>query len=260
MSVGKNKKLSKGRKGGKKKIVDPFSRKEWYDVKAPSTFAIRNACKTCVNRTSGTNVSSDSLKGRVYEFCLADLQKDEDQAFRKIKLKCEDIAGRNCLTNFHSMDFTRDKLCSLVRKWQSLIEAHVDVKTTDGYVLRMFCVAFTKKRQNQMKKFCYAKSAQIRQIRKKMCEIMRREAESDDLKSLVAKFIPESIGKDIEKSCQGIFPLQNVYIRKCKVLRAPKFDSIKLMELHTGDMGAEDAGETGDAKSGSDSDDEEDDE
>ena len=63
---------------------------------------------------SSAEVSSDSLKGRVYEFCLADLQKDEDQAYRKIKLKCEDIAGRNCLTNFHSMDFTRDKLCSLV--------------------------------------------------------------------------------------------------------------------------------------------------
>ena len=63
---------------------------------------------------SSAEVSSDSLKGRVYELCLADLQKDEDQAYRKIKLKCEDIAGRNCLTNFHSMDFTRDKLCSLV--------------------------------------------------------------------------------------------------------------------------------------------------
>ena len=74
-----------------------------------------------------------------------------------------------------------------VRKWQSLIEAQVDVKTTDGYTLRMFCIAFTKKRQNQMKKTCYAQSAQIRQIRKKMVDIMKREAESDDLKSLVAK-------------------------------------------------------------------------
>ncbi len=35
--------------------VDPFSRKEWYEVKAPSSFAVRNACKTCVNRTSGTS-------------------------------------------------------------------------------------------------------------------------------------------------------------------------------------------------------------
>ena len=64
-------------------------------------------------------MSSDSLQGRIYEFCLADLQKDEDQAFRKIKLKCEDISGRNCLTNFFAMDFTRDKLCSLVRSTAS---------------------------------------------------------------------------------------------------------------------------------------------
>jgi hypothetical protein len=37
------------------------------------------------------------------------------------------------------------------------------------------------------------------QIRKKMTEIMAREASTCDLKELVLKFIPESIGKDIEK-------------------------------------------------------------
>ena len=41
-----------------------------------------------------------------------------------------------------------------------------------------------------------------------MMEIMTREATSCDLKDLVAKFIPEAIGKDIEKACQGIYPLQ----------------------------------------------------
>ena len=49
------------------------------------------------------------------------------------------------------MDFTTDKLRSLVRKWQTLIEAHVEVKTTDGYVLRMFCIGFTKKRAGQVR-------------------------------------------------------------------------------------------------------------
>ena len=44
---------------------------------------------------------------------------------------------------------------------QTLIEANVDVKTTDGFLLRVFCIGFTKKRQFQIKKTCYAQSAQV---------------------------------------------------------------------------------------------------
>jgi small subunit ribosomal protein S3Ae len=238
MAVGKNKRLSKGKKGGKKKAVDPFAKKDWYDIKAPNVFAVKNVGKTLVTRTQGTKIASDGLKGRVLNVCLADLQKNEADAYRNIKLRIEDVQGRNCLTNFHGMDLTTDKLRSLVRKWQTLIEAHVDVKTTDGYFLRLFCISFTKKRQGQVKKTAYAQSSQIRAIRRKMVEIMTRESTSCDLKELVGKFIPEAIGKEIEKACQGIYPLQNTFVRKVKVLRAPKFDANKLMEVH-GDYSAE---------------------
>lgn len=130
------------------------------------------------------------------------------------------------------MDFTSDKLRSLVRKWQSLIEAHVDVKTTDGYLLRLFAIGFTKRRPSQVRKTTYAQTAQIREIRKKMFEIMTREATSCDLKELVQKFVPEAIGREIEKAARSIYPLQNVYVRKAKILKAPKFDVSKLLELH----------------------------
>ena len=87
MAMGKNKKLGKkGKIAGKKKpcvrvshqlrapprpprhrlphplppsrapcSVDPFTRKDWYDIKAPSVFTKRVAGKTPVTRTTGTS-------------------------------------------------------------------------------------------------------------------------------------------------------------------------------------------------------------
>ena len=138
---------------------------------------------------SHLEIASESLKGRVFEHSLADLNGgDESQGYRKIRLVAEDVQGNNVVTNFHGMDITRDKLCSMIRKWQTLIEAHVDVRTTDGFVLRMFCIAFTKKQANQnVKSTCYAQSGAVRAIRKKMFEIMTEEASKCDLKELVQK-------------------------------------------------------------------------
>jgi len=242
MAVGKNKRLTKGggKKGGKKKAGDPFLKKEWYDIKAPSVFKVRNCGKTLVTKTQGTKIATEGLKGRVVEVNLADLNDDEDQGFKKIKLCIEEIQGRSCLTDFHGMSLTRDKECSLIRKWQTLIEAHTDVKTTDGYTVRLFVIAFTKRRPDQVKANCYAQSAQIRRIRKKMVDIIANEAGKVQLRELVQKLIPESIGKEIEKMTQGIFPLKDVLIRKVKILKKPKFDITKLMEQH-GD-GDDDAG------------------
>merc|ERR1712080_515380 len=108
------------------------------------------------------------------------------------------------------MSLTRDKVCSLVKKWQTLIEANTDVKTSEGYTVRLFCLAFTKRTQDQQKAACYAQSAHI--------------------------------GKEIEKQTRAIFPLKDVCLRKCKVLKKPKFDITRLMELHEksheGDSGA----------------------
>jgi len=55
MAIGKNKRLSKGKKGGKKKIIDPLSRKEWFDFKAPPPFESRSFGKTLITKTQGTS-------------------------------------------------------------------------------------------------------------------------------------------------------------------------------------------------------------
>merc|ERR1712025_390222 len=217
---GKNKGLKiGGKKGAKKKIVDPFTRKDWYDIKAPSVFKVRQVGKTLVNRTAGTKIASEGLKGRVFEVSLADLQNENDaeRSYRKFKLICEDVQAKNCLTSFYGMNLTTDKLRSMVKKWQTLVEGNVDVKTTDGYMLRVFCIGFTRKQD---------------QSSKKIVDIITREVSTTDLKEVVNKLIPDSIARDIEKACQGIYPLHDVHIRKVKVMRRPRFDLTKLMDMH----------------------------
>lgn len=232
MAVGKNKRLSKGgKKGGKKKAVDPFARKEWYEMYAPGQFTKRKMGFTLVNRTQGTKIASEGLKGRVIEMSLGDLNTTADE-FRKFKMVVEDVQGKNCLTNFHGMDFTRDKLASMVKKWQTLIEANCQVKTADGYLLRLFCIGFTTKGKYQVKKTTYAQKSKVRQIRAKMIEIMHKEVSSCELKDVVTKLIPDSISTDITKACAHIYPLENVFIRKVKCLRKPKIDLGKLMDIH----------------------------
>jgi len=47
-----------------------------------------------ISRTQGTKIASEEMKGRVFEVNLADLQNDDDQAAKKIKLCVEDVQGK----------------------------------------------------------------------------------------------------------------------------------------------------------------------
>jgi small subunit ribosomal protein S3Ae len=83
------------------------------------------------------------------------------------------------------MSTTRDKICQLVKKWQSLIEAFVQVKTKDGFLLRIFAIGFTARRRRQVKATCYTTNSQNKSIKKKMQEIMIAEVQKHNLKDLI---------------------------------------------------------------------------
>jgi len=233
MTANKNPRNFKKGKGAKKKTTHPFVKKEWYNVLAPG-FEKRCITLTPCNKTAGLINSADSLRGRVFNISLADCNKDTEATnWRKLRFQIDEIKGFDCYTNFYGMDITRDKACMMVKKWYSLIEAFVQAKTLDGYILRMFCIAFTKKTFKQVKATCYAKASHQKLIRKKMMEIMQSNVQQKTLKELVKTLIKEDIGKQIQKECSKIFPLQdNCMIRKVKILKKPKFDLTKLMELY----------------------------
>ncbi|CAO3699063.1 unnamed protein product [Rhizopus stolonifer] len=103
-------------------------------------------------------------------------------------------------------------------------------------------VVVTKSRRSHM-----LNQHKLTDSKKKMFEIMTEEAAACDLKELVIKVTSsasqsaqDAIAVRIKKACQGIYPLQNTYVRKIKILKASKFDVSALLALHGGAAAASD--------------------
>ena len=186
-----------------------------------------------VTKTTGQKTARDSLLGRQVSLPVADLANKGDE-FRKFTLKVDDVQGVQCLTSFAGMYLTTDKVRSLIRKRQSMVEVYHDVKTTDGYVLRVFVVGFTKRQRFQKKATTYAQRGHIEKLRRRTTQIIQKEVASSDITKLVTKLANEVIGRQVEQISQSIYPLQNVLTYKVKVVRAPKSDMGRLMQLHGG--------------------------
>ena len=233
MSLGKNKKnFSKGRKGGKKKVGERFLKKEWWNIKAPGMFMKRMFTQSPVNQTVGKKLASESMKGRVFEANLGDLNTGYE-ANKKIKLIVEDADGKSkiALTNFYGLECTRDYLCSLIRKWHTLIDLFVDCKTSDGFLMRFFVVAFTANEYKQKKATCYANRSQVKQMRAIMTKIITRVCKASTLKDLVGKVLGKDLTDEMTKKCKHIFPLENVTIRKVKSIKRPRIDMAQLSQM-----------------------------
>jgi len=166
------------KKGGKKKIQDSFLKKEWYVVKVPKFIEMSDPdFKFRVGYTPAKKGGAKKqLEGRTFTINLADLEeppksRKADQGAERRRepnrndcknftFVAEEIYGQQILTQWSGMEITRNYRCSLIRKWHTMIECLVDAKTTDGFVLRIKAVAFTRRQPEQVKKTCYAKNSQ----------------------------------------------------------------------------------------------------
>ncbi|MFO0515236.1 MAG: eS1 family ribosomal protein [bacterium] len=203
-----------------------FLKKEWWKIRAPGMFSERDFTISPVNVTAGEKFSHEAIKGRVYTVSLGDL--NQTNPHKKIKLIVDEEAEKGskvALTNFYGIDTTRDHLCSLIRKWHTLIDCFVDAKTSDGFLLRLFITCSTKKAKRQQKATSYAQQSQIKQIRKIMSTVIVKEVKKSTLKELVPKLMTDVISEDITKKAKKIFPVQNTIIRKVKTIKRPRFDS-----------------------------------
>ena len=172
------------------------------------------------------------MKGRVYEVNFGDLNPGQFPS-KKIKLIVEDADGASKVaqTNFYGFDTTRDHLCGLIRKWHSLIDVFCECKTSDGFLLRFFVVAFTARAKKQCKATTFAQRSQIKQIRAIIKKVLVSTCIKSTLKELVKKILGDTLTLEMTQKAKKIFPIENCTIRKVKTVKRPRFDIQQLLSM-----------------------------
>jgi len=229
-------------KGNRKKKADAFEKKEWFKLKLPKITGIKVPYYgwTPANKTAQGVTSESRLKDRVVTIRCGDLeetpQPDKQEELKtsiNLKLRIADTQENECYLDFHGMELTRDRTCSLLKKWVTLIEAQTEIRTTDGFVFRVFALALTKKIDGQCKKTAYAKTSQVKRIRQKLTDIMNTELGDRTTREFVGRLLSDKCGNSFKEDCHYIYPLKDAVIRKVKLIKRPnKEDMRRITELH----------------------------
>jgi len=230
MAKGKNKLQQKRGHGKGKEQRHPFFKKQWYKLQSPPSIA--NSVEvgwTPVNKTIGTKLSKDGLMNRVCEVSFADINEQTPFPWKKVKMQVEEVKGSTLYTSFYGINIIKEKLYNYLRKRMSLIDVVCDVKTQDGYILRVLITTFTARKASQLKNNTYAKHSQVRAIRKAFVKFVARRAAGCTAGEFAQNVINEDISKKLLEKGSKIYTLSHVLVRKVKVLKKSKIDVNKLV-------------------------------
>jgi small subunit ribosomal protein S3Ae len=132
------------------------------------------------------------------------------------------------------MTMVRDKLMQMFKKGISLIECFTEVKTVDGFVLRVFAMGFTCRSWHQINKNAKAGANKKREIRARMVSEIQNKCSGKKLSEVMSLIKNDTLDKDLLTELKKIRPMNNVCVRKVRVIRRPKVDLKELMTLkHT---------------------------
>lgn len=185
--------------------LDGWKSKEWYNIEAPVYLK-----RSIVGNTMAGDPSL--LVGRKIEVTVGELTNDMTKNNTKVVLRVNNIVGDTATTDLIGHELTTDYIRSIVKRQTSRIDANIDVRTKDGYVIRVKPTCFTIKR---------ARSSQITAIREMMVDIVKKRASESDFETFMQEAILGRLSAAIYRQAKFIYPLRRVEIRKTQVEFVP---------------------------------------
>ncbi|MEM4481567.1 MAG: 30S ribosomal protein S3ae [Desulfurococcaceae archaeon] len=192
-------------------VRDRWKVKKWYEVLAPESFG----------RISLGTIPSDDpdkLIGRVIETTLYDITGDISQVHVKMYFQIISVEGGKALTRFKGHELARDYVRSLIRRKSSKIQGIYDVKTKDGYYIRVTVIILTSYK---------CKTSQKQAIRRAAMELVTQKASELSFDEFAQDVLRGNLSNEIAERTRKIYPVRRVEIYKTKLQMIPTPDGPK---------------------------------
>ncbi|MBQ2485467.1 MAG: 30S ribosomal protein S3ae [Candidatus Methanomethylophilus sp.] len=185
-----------------RKAKDKWKMKEWYNVHAPRMFN-----ETVIGETPAAD--PEFLIGRQSEVTVQDLTGDFSKMHIKLRFKIVGYDGHEAKTELIGHDLTSDYVRRLTRRKKTKTDHVVDVKTADGFVVRLKTMSIADRR---------IQASQEEGMRAAIAAYLTSYAAENKLADLIKAIISGDMAKDTAKACHAIIPIKRIEIRKSEVL------------------------------------------
>ena len=185
-----------------RKSKDKWKMKEWYNVHAPRMFN-----ETVIGETPAAD--PEFLIGRQSEVTVQDLTGDFSKMHIKLRFKIVGYDGHEAKTELIGHDLTSDYVRRLTRRKKTKTDHVVDVKTADGFVLRLKTMSIADRR---------IQASQEEGMRAAIKDYLTSYAAENKLADIIKAIISGDMSKDTARACHQIIPIKRIEIRKSEVL------------------------------------------
>jgi small subunit ribosomal protein S3Ae len=190
----------------RRKSIDTWKEKVWYDIYAPKTFK-----ETFLGSIPAA--SPESVMGRIIEVLLYDITNNFKHTYIKLKFKITNIVGTRAETRFWGHELTRDFIRSMIHRGSSRIDAIFNFTSADGFSYRVSTFVITRRR---------AKQSQKKTMRRIIRQVISEFAKNMPHDHFVRGMIFGKFALNIMKIVKTIYPLRECQIRKVKVIGMPE--------------------------------------
>jgi len=188
------------------KVRDKWKLKSWVTVLASPSFGSMPIARVPIT-------DLEKVGGRVVETTLYDILKQDPQHYSfKLYFQVHKIEGDVAYTVLKGHEYSREFLRSLVRRGSSQADFIKDYQTKDGYVVRVYCVAFSQGQMNTSKKH---------DLRRLMDRVIGERAASLTYDQLVQELVLQKVASDVYNEAKKVTHLRHVGVRKSKLISMP---------------------------------------